>query len=164
MIISTLGAPVLALQDLPNSVHSFMECPTCKHLESSSPKYFQLLNPDKTHTCLFCKKTRPIKLWKCSCSTLWHTCADHSRVDCRKRLLHDGSNTATGKPSSKPRRAQPALSATAPYQAILDDDLERGSKRKVDEALRDIDLGPCLPKPPSAFHLGPILRKRFYGY
>ena len=163
---NAIGAPVLALQDLPNSVHSFMECPICKHLESNSSKYFQLHDLDKTHTCFFCKKARAIKLWRCTCNALWHTCAVHSRVESRKRSLHEGSNTATGKPSSKPRGASTkiALSATAPYRAILDGDLKRGAKRKAGEVLCDIDLGPCQPKPPPVLHLGPVLRKRFYGY
>ena len=68
--------------------------------------------------------------------------------------------------SSKPRHAgnKATLSATASYQEILDDDIKLSTKRKADEALGDVDLGPRLPKPPSVLHLGPILKKRLYGY
>ena len=79
--------------------------------------------------------------------------------------MHLGNITATGKPTSSKRNTESkhALSADASYQDILVDDLKRSAKRKADEALSDIDLGACRSKPPSALHLGPILKKRFMG-
>ena len=80
--------------------------------------------------------------------------------------MHEGNVTATGKPTSSKRKSESklALSANAPYQDILADDLKRSAKRKADEALCDIDLGSCRPKPPSVLHRGPISKKRLHGY
>ena len=168
---NTIGDPVLAIQDIPDSGPSLIECPICNRLESYSHKHFQLYDLDKSHICFFCKKARPIKQWKCSCKVFWHTCAAHSRVQCLKRNKHVESITATGKPTSNTSKPGPrnknrkrSLSATASYQEILEDDIKRSAKRKADEALSDMDLGPCQSKPPSVLHLGPILKKRFYGY
>ena len=67
-------------------------------------------------------------------------------------------------PCTCPTGKLTALSVSATYQEILDDDIRKSTKRKAGEALCDIDLGPCRPKPPPTLHLGPILKKRFYGY
>ena len=55
-----------------------VQCPDC-HKQSPSQFYkFQYKDLDVKVKCCECLKLTPLKVWKCNCGVLWHTCEVHA--------------------------------------------------------------------------------------
>ena len=73
-----------------------------------------------------CRRSGPIREWKCSCSILWHLCADHLR---KREKLHVSptceARTGDVHQKVRPKRKWNALLNNGSYDRILKDDIER---------------------------------------
>ena len=151
-----------------NRVVAFFECPSCKSSESSTSKNFQFVDLDQKQKCFFCKKSAPVKHWRCRCNVVWHQCALH-----RSAWMHDQQrcsikNPAPGQARSdddhdgrKVRRIRPPT-----INDIINDDLKEYAKRKREYDGTEgetFDLGQTVHYSVKPYLLGPSLKKRFTG-
>ena len=116
--------------------------------------------------CQVCRYSSAIKLWRCPCNVLWHTCPIHKH--CIK--VPDRST-----PDIKPIPASKRYKKTLPssyltsYEDMLDEDNFRANRKRKREATngpkgtRWIHLGHSRWAVVPTSFLGPELLKRFRG-
>ena len=107
-----------------------VQCPDC-HKQSPSQLYkFQYKDLDVKVKCCECLRLSPLKIWKCNCGVMWHTCKVHTCAEnveptLKSKTLSKSSIEKTGSEKTSSKR----LLCNAPFEEILDDDLRIEAKR-----------------------------------
>ncbi len=160
-VVLTCPVPPASADVIQSAPYS---CPHCQRHERSHLKSFQVLDLDRKHTCSSCKRSTPVRQWRCNCDILWHMCSLHATVG-----AHPASCPAAVLPplvaKNPSRKRKSHLLEMGTFEDILDDDL-RYHATKVGQGcqLGDdsvISLGQPLRGPLRPSCLSPYLRERF---
>ena len=65
-----------------------LACPTCAGTADGTREAFCLTKLDQRTWCKHCSKSRFVRLWRCPCGRLWHTCPVHVAELARLRELN----------------------------------------------------------------------------
>ena len=97
-------------------------CPSCQQQELSHLKPFQVTDLDRKASCSSCKRSNPVRLWHCSCKSLWHVCSIHAAMSaCPPTSAPATKPPRIAKDSSRKRKSH--LLEMGSFEDILDDDL-----------------------------------------
>ena len=123
---------------------------------------FQRIDLDRGLKCGFCKKSNPVRKWKCPCFKPWHACSTHAgcfkpRAGGEEQLLKGHLSSASNEVKSRKSKTPDEVIADDQRKAKALKLTERGEKRKADIIF---EQDGCFKKPTL---LGPILRERFGG-
>ena len=159
--------------DHPDKVNiAYFQCPRCPHVESSSCVAFQYHDLDVKQLCNACCRKSVVKMWKCECGVIWHSCATHRHRTCRdnnpsmKKPAHGRTSSNASINDKQPAKRTRVLPPPT-YEQILAEDVEK-AKRKQDaldagSEEQCITLGFTKHRVIKSNFLGPILKKRFLG-
>ena len=154
----------MAVADVQRS----FECPSCKAPESSDCKTFQHHDLDRNHQCLKCGKMNAVKVWKCECNVIWHTCRRHKFARAHDNLSNMQSKPKGPTPSaSNPEeRSNKVMKPNFALDRNEAETIETWIPKRGREEQPDglINLGEIIHQDVSPRLLGPVLKRRFiYG-